>query len=417
MTLHLNELTVIYPEQLWVELSTQEQEYAWQQTAQQPYSNAAARWTAFVNWLCLNTVLNWLKEDADLEAMPKVWPQSGELPSFWEVVNGTKITVGETQLVLIPSDKSNLEEFSIPQEWVDIPSWTANYYLAVQLNLEEQWLRVWGYATHQQIRNKATYNRLDRTYSLDREDLIADLNVMLVAREICPPRQPEVKPLPSLSAAQAEKLLEQLGKQTPYSPRLDVAFEQWAALVESDSYRQKLYQLRLENQKVVSSVAVAKPSQSLANNLSQWFDSIFEAGWQSLDTLFSPQQTNLAVQFRSDTGLNQARIKGAKLIDLGMQLGEQGIVLLVGLTPEDDDRVSIRVQLHPMPGDTYVPPNLRLVLLSQSGSILQEVTARSHDHYIQLKRFKSPSGKSFSIQVTLGDVSIKEDFVLQPLVG
>lgn len=412
MVFNLNELIVIHPEQLWLELSEREREYAWQLSTSQPYSNTAARWRAFVNYLCLNTFLAWLKEDSDWQETPDIWPYPAALSSFWEVVNGTGLTLGETQLVLIPSDKSNLQEFQVPQEWVDIPSWAAHYYLAVQLNLEESWLRVWGYATHEQIRKEARYDWMDQTYYLEREDLIENLNVMWVARDICSPKKLDVKPLPTLLPAQIEKLLEQLSQWTPYSPRLDVSFEQWAALLASNESRQRLYRRRLEN--LLDSTV--EYSLSLVNNLSQWFHNSFEGSWQSLDTLLSRQPRTLAVQFRTDAALNEVRVKGAKLIDLGMQLQGQMVMLLVGLTSEIDNKVSIRVQLHPANGETYLPPNLRLILVSQTGKMLQEVTSRSHDNYIQLKRFKTPSGKSFSIQVVLNDVSIKEDFAIEPLV-
>lgn len=141
------------------------------------------------------------------------------------------------------------------------------------------------------------------------------------------------------------------------------------------------------------------------------FQNIFAPGWQSLDTLLSTEQTNLAVNFRSDPGLNQVSVKRAKLIDLGMQLKEQAVMLLIGLIPVDD-QVSIRVQLHPASGETYLPPNLSLIMLSQSGRILQEVQSRSGDNYIQLKRFKTPPGNNFSIQVALGDVILQEDFAI-----
>ncbi|HEY9670252.1 MAG TPA: DUF1822 family protein [Waterburya sp.] len=417
MIFTLNKLKEIYPEQLWLELSAQEQDYAWQHTASQAYSNAAARWRAFVNFLCLNTFLTWLKADSDLTETPSTWPQATELPSFWDVANGTGLTLGATRLVLIPSDKGNLPEFRIPQEWVDIPDWAANYYLAMQLNLEERWLRVWGYITHQQIRQEATYDPMDRTYCINQEDLIQDLNVMWVARELSPPRQPEVKPLLTFPAETVKKLLDQLGKWTPYSPRLDVTFEQWAVLMASAESRQHLYQLRQDNQKRDRTVTVAESNPSVVNNLSQWLHNRFEAGWQPLDALFTPQHKTLAVQFRSDAALNEVCVKGAKLIDLGIQLGGTTVVLLVGLTPVIDNKISIRVQLHPIIGETYLPPNLRLVLLSQSGTALQEVQSRLHDNYIQLKRFKSPVGKHFSIHVALGDVSIKESFVLKPLAS
>ncbi|PLZ08033.1 DUF1822 family protein [Fischerella thermalis] len=412
MKSEMNDLMVLYPDKLWLDLSDQEQQTAWQISAQNHYSNPAARWNAYLNCLCLNAFLDWLKEEPDLGETPKVWPSDHQLPSIWEFVNGTCLTVGELRLVLIPSDKSNLTEFRIPQEWVDIPNWVANYYLAVQINLEENWIGVWGYTTYQQIREKAKYDLMDRTYLLDEEDLIADINVMWVAREVCSVQKPELKMLPELSSVQIEKLLKQLDQWTPDLPE-NVSEQEWMALLALDKKRQDLYQKRLAKHKG-NLVAYSQP---LVNNLSKWFQNVFEAGWHSFDTLVSSQQNTLAVQFRSDATLNEVRVKGAKLIDLGMQLRNTAVVLLIGLTSEIDEKVSIRVQLHPANEEVYLPPDLKLLLLSGSGNILQEVQSRSHDNFIQLKKFKSPPGKSFSLQVTLGDISIKEDFMLEKLVG
>ncbi|MGI8501815.1 MAG: DUF1822 family protein [Hassallia sp.] len=401
MTSDLNELMIIYPEKLWLEISDKAQEYAWRLSKKNSYSHTSASWNAYLNNLCLHIFLAWLKEDPDLQESVNVWLDEKQLASVWEVVNGTMLIIGDTRIVLIPSDKSNFQELRIPQEWVDIPNWAGNYYLAVQLNLEERWFGVWGYATHEQISKEAKYDSLDQTYSLDVEDLITDLNVMWVAREVCPVEKLEVEPL-SISSTQVEKLLDQLSTRTFYSPRLDVPFEMWGALLAVDEYRQRLYQRRLENQK----------NTQLANNLSQWFENIFDVGWQSFDAILSSQQKTLAVQFRSDATLNDLRVKGAKLIDLGMQLGGTAVVLLLGLTSELDEKISIRVQLHPANEEIYLPPHLRLVLLSESGNILQEVESRNHDHLIQLKKFKSYPGKKFSIKIAFGDISIKENFVL-----
>ncbi len=401
MTSDLNELMVIYPERLWLEISDQAQEHAWRLSKQKSYTHTNASWNAYLNNLCLHVFSAWLKEDPDFRETVNVWLDDEQLASVWEVVNGTMLTIGDTKLVLIPSDKSNFQELRIPQEWVDIPNWASNYYLAVQLNLEERWFGVWGYTTHQQIRKEAKYDSLDQTYSLNVEDLITDLNVMWVAREVCPVEKLEVEPL-SISSTQVEKLLEQLSKFMFYSPRLDVPFEMWGALLAVEEYRQRLYQLRLENQK----------NNKRVNNLSQWFENIFEVGWQSLDAVISSQEKTLGVQFRTDVMLNDLRVKRAKLIDLGMQLGGTSVVLLLGLTSELDEKISIRVQLHPANEEIYLLPYLRLLLLSESGKILQEVESRNHDHLIQLKKFKSHPGKKFSIKIAFHDISIKEDFVL-----
>ncbi|GAA6614781.1 DUF1822 family protein [Scytonema sp. NUACC26] len=409
MTINLNDLTLIYPEHLCLDISTEEQEAAWEQTMQESYSNTAARWNAYLNHLSLNTFLTWLEEDPDLQVPLRLHFPKTELPSIWEVVNGSVLTLGETRLVLIPSDKSYFPEFCIPQEWVDIPNWSTHYYIAVQLDLEECWLRVWGYTTHKQVREQATYDPTDRTYCLDMQYLVADLNVMWVTQELCPLGKLEVKSLPTLSAAQAEQLLEQLSQQTVSSPKFNIPFDMWGALLEVDEFRKHLYQRWLEKQKSDRVEAIHK----VTSNLSLWFQNIFSAGWQNLDDLLSVQQKALMVQFRNDFGLNEKCVKRAKLIDLGIQFGSSSFVLLIGLKTEVDGKIGVRVQLHPANEEVYLIPDLRLILLSQTGTILQEVSSRSDDHYIQLKKFKSSPGICFSVQVALNDVSIKEDFVLE----
>jgi hypothetical protein len=145
-------------------------------------------------------------------------------------------------------------------------------------------------------------------------------------------------------------------------------------------------------------------------NLSQWFKNLFETGWQPFEAIFGTE--NLAFSFRSDSQLSEATIRRAKLIDLGLQLGSQSVVMLVAITPDANQKVSILVQVHPDAGEMFLPPNIKLVLLSLSGETLQEVQSRSHDNYIQLKRFRGLPGEGFSIQVTLGNTTVTETFVI-----
>lgn len=145
-------------------------------------------------------------------------------------------------------------------------------------------------------------------------------------------------------------------------------------------------------------------------NLSQWFKNLFEANWQPVEALFGTE--NLAFSFRSDSQLSEATIRRAKLLDLGLQLGSQSVVMLVAITPEAEQKVGILVQVHPDVGETFLPPHLKLGLLSRAGEILQEVQSRSQDNYIQLKRFRGLFGEGFNIQVTLGDTTMTETFVI-----
>ena len=140
--------------------------------------------------------------------------------------------------------------------------------------------------------------------------------------------------------------------------------------------------------------------------LSQWLQGVFDEGWQAIDALINPE-ANLALRIRS---VGEG-VKRCKLIDLGMQLGNQTVALLVNIT-ETEEKLGILIQLHPTSGQRYLPPNLKLTLLSKPGKTLQQVQARGQDNYIQLKPFKGEVGKCFSIEVSLLDISAREDFEL-----
>ncbi len=61
----------------------------------------------------------------------------------------------------------------------------ANYYLAVQVNPDDGWMKVFGYTTHQHLKKIGVYDPSDhRTYSLEVEDLIPDLNVLWITHQL-----------------------------------------------------------------------------------------------------------------------------------------------------------------------------------------------------------------------------------------
>ncbi|MBD2778924.1 DUF1822 family protein [Iningainema tapete] len=152
--------------------------------------------------------------------------------------------------------------------------------------------------------------------------------------------------------------------------------------------------------------------------LSQWFDNLFESSWMALEEIFGGMEQKFAL--RNVSLKREVSVARAKIIDLGLQLGNQSVVLLVAIAqgaaepsaPYSEQKVEILVQLHPIDGQTYLPSNLKLNLLSESGEIMQEVKSRSNDNFIQLKRFRGYSGECFNIQVSYGDFTIKETFVI-----
>lgn len=139
--------------------------------------------------------------------------------------------------------------------------------------------------------------------------------------------------------------------------------------------------------------------------LSQWLEGVFDSSWQTIESLINPEY-NVAFSVRNaDSG-----VKRAKLIDLGMQLGHESVALLVTVTEDIENKLGISIQLHPMGEKRYLPPNVKLALVSKTGKIIREVISRSQDNYIQLMPFKGENGKRFSVEVSLANVSVKQDF-------
>ena len=154
----------------------------------------------------------------------------------------------------------------------------------------------------------------------------------------------------------------------------------------------------------------ATVSDGVIINLTKWFEGIFE-GWLSTEAIFGNNQNQLAI-VRNTPENKETSVKRAKLFNLGVQLSDRRVVLAIALTQVREGTTSVLVQLYPTEEETYLPPNLQLTMLSQADELLQEVTSRTQDDYIQLKRFKGEIGDRFKIKVNLDETSVTEEFVL-----
>lgn len=367
------------PTQLWLEVSADIQDQSWQQS--QTCLNPSGRWNIFLNQVCLSTFLPWLQAEYSPEAT------LATVPSSWELVNGTAINLDTKRLILIPDKSVDTREFHVPQEWIDIPQWAGDYYLAVQVNPDGEWLRIWGYTTHEQLKNQGSYDPQERTYSLDANQMIEDLNVLWVVRQLYPEEQTQtaMPPLPDLSTAQVDNLWQRLSNPAITNPRLELPFEIWGALLAKSQQPQ--------------------PTSALVN-LRQWLQNTLTNSWQTVETLLG-KQPDFAFSFRQADDTAEQSIQRVKVIDLP---SGQTIVLMLTLTLETDGRVGIRVQLSPRERGIYLPENMRLELISSSGQVVQSVEARETDNSIQLKRFRCPQNTRFSLQVILDDFSFVEEF-------
>ncbi|MFB8798322.1 MAG: DUF1822 family protein [Microcoleus sp.] len=140
-------------------------------------------------------------------------------------------------------------------------------------------------------------------------------------------------------------------------------------------------------------------------SLNQWFDNAFTAGWQTATELLNPQQLQATARTQ--------KLERGKLIDLRADLLSHSVVLLVNLTRDNDDSstVEITLRVYPTGDDVYLPPSLKLLVLSEDNEVFEEVTARSADVFMRCQ-FEGEVGEEFSVQLVLGDVVVTEDFVI-----
>ncbi|KAF3886953.1 MULTISPECIES: DUF1822 family protein [Nostocales] len=261
--------TFTSPTHLILEVPENVQNQIWQENTS--FSNQTSRYQAYINQICLFAVLAWLQEDLAPHAKP--WLGSAALPSFWEFVSGTAIAINETRLILVPSEEMDMSELRIAQEWVDIPSWAGDYYLAVQVEPEDEYVKVWGYCTHEQLKRKGSYDASDRTYSLEATEIVEDISTLAVAYQLCPQEvtRSTIQPLPTLSQEQAQNLISRLATSEIVSPRMEIPFQLWGGLMEHGGWRKSLYHRRLGLQEEWSLLAW------LENGISQVGEAL---GWE-----------------------------------------------------------------------------------------------------------------------------------------
>ncbi len=309
----------------------------------------AHQWQTYLNALALQSFEEWLKERIPNQPVSR---------DKNVIEAGSNLKVGEFNFWVIATEHLLDEVVNVPQNGIDNPEEVANFYVLLEVLEEQEEVVIRGFMRYDQLVNYRSKVNLqlseDGCYQLPLSEFDAEPNHLLY---YCRFLEPIAIPLGVSAETKAEeKLLGHLKKTK--------------------------------------------------TKLSQWLQGVFEEGWHSIDALVNPE-ANLALSIRNV----EEGVKKCKLIDLGMQLGSQTVALLVNII-ESEEKLSILIQLHPTGGKRYLPPNLKLTLLSKPGKTLQQVQARGQDNYIQLKPFKGEAGKRFSIEVSLLDISAREDFEL-----
>jgi Protein of unknown function (DUF1822) len=359
---------------------------AWQRAT--AYRASLVRWNFYLNQIATELLAEYLQEDFP---QIQIWLET----NIWQFVNGSILQLNDKRIVLLPSKAIDNSELVIAQEWLDIPDWAGDYFIAVQIDPDTEMLHCWGYLTHQMMKSKALYDPIDRTYHLDAHHLIADVSGLWAIQELNPTEvtQTAIAPLASVNPVQAENLLQRLA--TVPNPRLEIPFALWGALVSDRSWRERLVALQ---QGETAEIATA------TNRLGDWLQNVFATGWQAVED-FLGADAELALRQAATVPPIVRRVKAFELAD-------KVLLLLVSIEAEADDRLAIQVQLRTIDRVSTLPPELTLSLLSIDDELVRSVVTRDRDNAIGLPRFRSDSGTGFKIQVRSGDTTICESFLV-----
>jgi Protein of unknown function (DUF1822) len=369
------------PDDWILEISPDLRDSSWQQS--QTCRTAWGRWNAYLNHSCLNVILPWLQAEYLPTATAGI--ESAQLSLMWQLINGSVIAIGRNRIALIPTEAIDRSELEVPQEWVDIPSWVADYYLGVQMASDVSELEIYGFVTHQQLKTHGYYDRQDRTYCMSIDDINSDLNALWLAidRYTAAETRAAIAPIPVLTTANISALIDRLSSPDEILPRLAISFKSWAAVLESPAGLQQLYLQR----------PIDRSTTSAITQLSNWLAGQIDPIWQVLDRVLLSQQLTIAVRSVDLAEQPQSDLYRAKIYSLAT--GQ--IALIVGLTAIDDRESRIVLQLYPAGGATQLPATTRLRLLTIDGSEIAQASAAVTET-IQLQ-FRASAGEKFQVEI------------------
>ena len=227
---------------------------------------------------------------------------------------------------------------------------------------------------------------------------VADLQVAGVGRLECRP----VLPNQTLCPVPPETWTDRIGYVVV---ELDEAAESAQLLgfvPRATTEELPLSQLRSPEDLLDHLAELRHPQPSLVANLSQWIQGVIDEGWQTLEELLNPAQLSPAIAFRGRLGTQTP----SKRIDLN----GVSAVLAVDARPLADESTDICLQLHP-PIDGFLPIGTRFSVLNEVGEVELETTATGTEDFLEWQ-VGCTSGDRFSVQVSLNEVHITQDFVI-----
>jgi Protein of unknown function (DUF1822) len=418
---NISKLTEIYSEHDWIDLA----EYPdW------PIDEDTT--PVDLNLQCKWIVKEWLSTSMGL-ASEEDFPYSG-LPDrdrlVSQLVNGFCLKINDSKIIFIPSDRIDISSFEVAQEWVDLTNWMGDYYVPIQVDLDAQYLHLWGLITHQELKRiKEPDDRVFRYYHVASDRTIANLEILWTSCELSPaPRSKNIYALdPAFSLANgiSTALIDRVRSELSANfPRLILPFSQWGAILNDRECLDRYL-------KIDGLVALAKPEEWWIKQI----DSL-ETYWKNTKDFLYPSQLKMAFRgsraclreaidrkrhegisleteeqinisieqlYRSQTEIftpdrnltiddlvslmknttqEHIRLKAAeylwkidpdlpqapirKMRDLESDFGYP-IALMIGVLNTPDERVAILLRLYSLGEEFHLPQGLKLALLDPQG--------------------------------------------------
>ncbi|MEO1620249.1 MAG: DUF1822 family protein, partial [Cyanobacteria bacterium J06632_3] len=182
------------------------------------------------------------------------------------------------------------------------------------------------------------------------------------------------------------------------------------------------------------------PQAAKLTMLSQWFAGQFDdLEWRSLDWLFE-SATQPATRLRNTYHLlAKTLLKRCKLLTVGDISGQlagsseafdqtsaqtsektsehpekssAAVILLMAVQQDADDVYQVYVQIQPGKSEDKLPEKLTLKLVDAQDEVLATAISEQNDTFIQLPYFRGAISEAFDIEITLGEFTHIERFVV-----
>lgn len=430
-------------------------------------SSDTSRRRGFLNLIAKTIFLEWLKVMLDLDCHQSPLEDLTSDLSIWEFINGSSIFLGNQRIVLIPRENEDKSSVTIPQEWLMIPQWVGSYYVAADVNLEEDYIEFWGYTTYETIRQWGEIDNLNHHIDLEFVYWETDINLMILEWEYKLETMPTVSPLATVSLAEKEKLFS-LAEKSPF-PRLSLNFSDWLILLADESFRGKLLASRqkvnlgywlkkqwdltiakgwqniqqfieeyfLQPPKIAISFRYLSPEETIDEVLKENPDNISsilldnlynyllnnplegERGGENKKSQLISKLSELMNRTDDDERIWSAAlclnildschplspVGFAKIIPFESQ--EFSCAMLVYILAKNQDKVNIFIRIFPWENEV-IPSGFAMEILEENGSVFKRIEAGEKDRIIQYKFWGKP-GEGFVVRMANIQGEIREE--------